>query len=129
MTSGNFLAGGETSPPRQDNPDVTATSGFFPGERPPRRLRCRLLGVDLRRTRQGQSWAILDLSWRGRRLRAVVFPSQWRALRNVPDLEVGHRYVVIGSIGFSEGAPVVKVIELREQALHVVTSDGVGVAR
>jgi len=102
---------------------------FAPGERPPRRLRCRLVAVDLRHTQHGQSWATLDLSWRGRPLGAVVFPSQWRALRNVPDLEVGRHYVVIGSISFREGDPVLKVMELHEPAVHLVTSDGVGVAR
>ena len=102
---------------------------FAPGERPARRLRCRLVAVDVRHTQHGQSWATLDLSWRGRPLRGVVFPSQWRAVRNVPDLEVGRHYVVIGSITFREGDPVLKVIELQEQALHLVTSDGFGVAR
>jgi deoxyinosine 3'endonuclease (endonuclease V) len=102
---------------------------FAPGEGPPRRLRCRLVTVDVRNTQHGQSWATLDLSWRGRPLRAVVFPSQWRALRAVRDVEVGHDYVVIGCIAFREGEPVLKVLELHEQVLHLVTSDGVGVGR
>src|SRR5215217_6676517 len=91
-----------------------------PGPTPPRRLRCRLLAVDVRRTRQGQSWARLDLSWRGRVIQAVVFPAQWRALRAVPDLEVGSSYVVVGSVAFREGVPVIQVLELREQVLRLV---------
>jgi hypothetical protein len=102
---------------------------FAPGERPPRRLRCRLLAVDVRHTQHGQSWATLDLSWRGRPLRAVVFPSQWQALRAVRDVEVGHDYVLVGSIAFREGDPVLKVLELHEQVLHLVTSEGVALAR
>ena len=102
---------------------------FAPGERPPRRLRCRLVSVDLRHTQNGQSWATLDLSWRGRPIRAVVFPSQWRVLRVVPDLEVGQPYVVIGSVAFREGDPVLKVLELHEQVLRLVTGGGVRAAR
>ena len=95
---------------------------FAPGQSPPRRLRCRLVAVDLRRTQQGQSWAWLDLSWRGRRIRAAVSPSLWRALRAVPDLEVGHDCVVIGSIAFSEGTPLLNVLDIREQVLRLVPS-------
>ena len=95
---------------------------FAPGQSPPRRLRCRVVGVDLRRTQQGQSWAVLDLSWHGHRIRAAVFPSQWRALRAVPHLEVGQDYVVIGSIVFSEGTPMLHVLELHEQVLRLVPS-------
>jgi hypothetical protein len=90
---------------------------------PPRWLRCRLVAVDLRRTQQGQSWAWLDLSWRGRTIRGGVFPRHWRALRSVPDLEVGHDYVVVGSIAFSEGTPVLNVLDIREQVLRLVPSD------
>ena len=93
---------------------------FAPGERPLRRLRCRLVAVDVRHTQHGQSWATLDLSWRGRPLRAVVFPSQRQALRAVRDVEVGHDYVVIGCIAFREGEPVLKVLELHEQLLRLV---------
>ncbi|HET7821708.1 MAG TPA: hypothetical protein VFL10_09290 [Ornithinibacter sp.] len=96
---------------------------FAPGQSPPRRLRCRLVAVDLRRTQQGQSWAWLDLSWRGRTIRGGVFPRHWRALRSVPDLEVGHDYVVVGSIAFSEGTPVLNVLDIREQLLRLVPSD------
>jgi hypothetical protein len=96
---------------------------FAPGQSPPRRLRCRLVAVDLRRTQQGQSWAWLDLSWRGRTIRGAVFPRQWRALRAVADLEVGQPYVVIGSIAFHEGTPTLNILELREQVLRLVPSD------
>ena len=50
-------------------------------------------------------------------------PRPWRALRSVPDLEVGHDYVVIGSIAFSEGTPVLNVLDIREQVLRLVPSD------
>ena len=93
---------------------------FAPGQSSPRRLRCRLVAVDLRRTQHGQSWAWLDLSWRGRTIRGAVFPRHWRALRTVPDLEVGQDYVVIGSIAFSEGTPVLNVLDIREQVLRLV---------
>ena len=97
---------------------------FAPGQSPPRRLRCRLVAVDLRRTEHGQSWAWLDLSWRGRTIRGAVFPRHWRALRTVPDLEVGQDYVVVGSIAFSEGTPVLNVLDIREQVLRLVPCDG-----
>jgi hypothetical protein len=93
---------------------------FAPGQSPPRRLRCRLVAVDVRRTRQGQSWAWLDLSWHGRLIRAAVFPSRWRALRAVPELELGQHYVVIGSVAFSEGAAMLNVLDIREQVLRLV---------
>ncbi len=96
---------------------------FAPGQSPPRRLRCRLVAVDLRRTQQGQSWAWLDLSWRGRTIRGAVFPRHWRALRTVPDLEVGQDYVVTGSIAFSEGTPMLNVLDIREQVLRLVPGD------
>jgi hypothetical protein len=102
---------------------------FSPGQSPPRRLRCRLVAVDLRRTQQGQSWAWLDLSWRGRTIRGAVFPRHWRALRTVPDLEVGQDYVVIASIAFSEGTPMLNVLEIREQVLRLVPGHGVGGGR
>ena len=95
---------------------------FSPGSSPPKRLHCRLLAVDLRHTQQGQSWAWLDLSWRGRRLRAAVFPSQWRALRVVRELEVGEHYVVIGSVSFHEGLASLNVHELHHPALRLVPS-------
>ncbi len=93
---------------------------FTPGSSPPKRLHCRLLAVDLRHTQQGQSWAWLDLSWRGRRLRAAVFPSQWQTLRAVPELEVGIHYVVIGSVSFNEGVPSLHVHEVHEPVLRLV---------
>ena len=93
---------------------------FAPGQSPPRRLRCRLLSVDRRRTQQGQSWAWLDLSWRGRTIRGAVFPRQWQALRAVADLEVGQPYVVVGSIAFHEGTPHLTILEIREQVLRLV---------
>ncbi len=96
---------------------------FAPGSTPPKRLHCRLLAVDLRQTSQGQSWAWLDLAWRGRRLRAAVFPSQWRALRAVRELEVGEHYVVVGSVSFHEGPASLKVHELHHPALRLVTSE------
>jgi hypothetical protein len=102
---------------------------FAPGQSPPRRLRCRLVAVDLRRTQQGQSWAWLDLSWRGRTIRGAVFPRHWRALRTVPELEVGQHYLVIGSVAFSEGGPVLNVLDIREQVLRLVPSHGVGGGR
>ena len=92
---------------------------FAPGSSPPKRLLCRLLAVDLRHTQQGQSWAWLDLSWRGRRLRAAVFPSQWQTLRAVPELEVGNDYVVIGSVSFREGVPSLHVHEVDEPVLRL----------
>ncbi len=93
---------------------------FAPGQSPPRRLRCRLLAVDMRRTQQGQSWAWLDLSWRGRTIRGAVFPRQWRALRAVAALEVGQPYVVIGSIAFHEGTPTLNILEVRDPVLQLV---------
>ena len=93
---------------------------FAPGSSPPKRLLCRLLGVDVSHTQQGQSWAWLDLSWRGRRLRAAVFPSQWQTLRAVPELEVGNDYVVIGSVSFREGVPSLHVHEVDEPVLRLV---------
>ena len=102
---------------------------FAPGQSPTRRLRCRLVAVDLRRTQHGQSWAWLDLSWRGRTIRGAVFPRHWRALRAVPDLEVGHDYVVVGSIAFSEGTPVLTVLDIREQVLRLVPGAGATAAR
>jgi hypothetical protein len=102
---------------------------FAPGRTAPKRLRCRLLAVDVRRTQQGQSWAWLDLSWRGRTIRGAVFPRHWRALRTVPDLEVGQDYVVIASIAFSEGRPMLNVLEIREQVLRLVPGHGVGGGR
>jgi hypothetical protein len=95
---------------------------FAPGTQPPRRLRCRLLAVDVRHTQQGQSWATLDLSWRGRRIRGAVFPSQRQALRAVAGLEVGNDYVVIGSVAFRDGSPVLHVHELHDQVLRLVPS-------
>ena len=53
----------------------------------------------------------------------AVFPRQWRALRTVPDLEVGQDYVVIGSIAFSEGTPCSTSSSIREQVLRLVPSD------
>ncbi len=97
---------------------------FAPGQSSPRRLRCRLVAVDLRRTEHGQSWAWLDLSWRGRTIRGAVFPRHWRALRTVPDLEVGQDYVVVASIAFTEGTPVLNVLDIREQVLRLVPCDG-----
>lgn len=94
----------------------------------PRRMLCRLLAADVRRTQQGQSWATLELSWRGRTIRAVVFPRAWRALRAVPDLEVGRSYVVVASVGFRDGAPVLDVHEVHELLLHLVAADDVGAA-
>jgi hypothetical protein len=93
---------------------------FAPEQTPPRRLRCRLLAIDVRRTQKGQSWAWLDLVWQGRVLRAAVFPSHWRALRAVPDLEVGAHYVVVASVRVVDGIPLLQVHELREQALRLV---------
>ncbi len=93
---------------------------FAPGSSPPKRLHCRLLEIDLRHTQQGQSWAWLDLSWRGRRLRAAVFPSQWQALRAVRGLEVGEHYVVVGSVSFHDGIPSLNVHELHDPALRLV---------
>lgn len=93
---------------------------YAPGRSPSRRLHCRLLAVDLRQTSQGQSWARLDLAWRGRRLRAEVFPSQWRALRAVRELEVGEHCVVIASVGFDDGSASLTVHELHRPALRLV---------
>jgi hypothetical protein len=95
---------------------------FAPGSSPPKRLHCRLLAVDLRQTSQGQSWAWLDLAWHGRRLRAAVFPSQWRALRAVRELEVGEHYVVVGSVTFHEGLASLNVHELHRPAVRLVPS-------
>ncbi|MFL6078355.1 MAG: hypothetical protein ACJ714_00365 [Ornithinibacter sp.] len=95
---------------------------FAPGGSAPKRLHCRLLAVDLRHTQQGQSWALLDLAWRAHRLRAAVFPSQWQALRAVRELQVGERYVIIGSVRFSDGIPSLNVHELHQPALRLVPS-------
>ena len=99
------------------------------GHTPPRRLCCRLLAVDVRRTQHGQSWASLELLWRGRVLRGAVFPREWRALRVVPDLQVGNDYVLIGSVGFRDSTPLILVQEISEQVLRLVSSDGVGTGR
>src|SRR5512140_2814420 len=81
---------------------------FAPGSSPPKRLHCRLLAVDLRHTSQGQSWAWLDLAWRGRPLRAVR------------ELELGEHYVVVGSVSFHEGLASLIVHDLHRPVLGLV---------
>ena len=69
----------------------------------------RARSVELKSTKDGDPWAVLEGRWRGRLLRCVVFPTLW-AMVDPP--APGDAVVVCGQLLFREGQPVIWVQEL-----------------
>lgn len=70
--------------------------------------------VNLRQTKAGQPWAILQGQWRGHRLRCLVFPNAWA---RVPQPLPGDAIVVRGKIAFRDGDAVIWALDLAKFSL------------
>jgi hypothetical protein len=65
--------------------------------------------VDLKSTKAGAPWAVLECQWRGHWLRCVVFPRAWAIFERPSP---GDAVLVRGELAFRDGQPVICVLEL-----------------
>jgi hypothetical protein len=74
----------------------------------------RATRVDIKLTKAGQPWAVLEGRWRGLRLRCVVFPTMWA---KVDKPEPGDAVVMDGELLFGEEQAIVWVKRLTKLSL------------
>ena len=70
--------------------------------------------IDVKATKAGQPWAVLEGQWRGHRLRCVVFPTRWAV---VEQPSPGDAVVVVGKLWVREGEAAVWVQSLTRISL------------
>ena len=70
--------------------------------------------VDLKSTKAGDPWAVLEGRWRGHRLRCVAFPTLWAT---VEPPAPGDAVIVRGQLRFRDGQPAIWVQELTRISL------------
>lgn len=70
--------------------------------------------IELKSTKAGDPWAVLEGGWRGHRLRCVVFPTLWATVEQPAP---GDAVIVCGQLRFREGQPAIWVQELTRISL------------
>lgn len=63
--------------------------------------------VEMKTTRAGHPWAVVEGQWPGHRLRCIVFPKTWAQIQQPSP---GDAVVVNGKLSFREGQPVAWVM-------------------